>query len=337
MCTVASSVTSCSDSGLTSGANYAYAIKAVLGNWQSSAITTSGTTLAADGSGTLTTPTSSVFTSSTGNTITFTYTAATGGVNTGSVTLVVPAGWSVPSTTGSAAGFTTASLGGGSVSRGGSDHHGFRRDVVRRCDWHDRVRKQGIGWIGCDGDRDGWRGDVEDAREVDEWWDADEHRDVPIITVATPANGSGTMTTPTSSVFTSSTGNTITFTYTAATGGVNNGSVTLVVPAGWSARLVTSGSAAGFTTASLGGGSVSRGGADHHGCRRDVVGRCDGHDRVRKQDIGWVGCDGDRDRWGAQTWQAQEKSTTGGTLTNLAIVPINHRRNWTTGIHLSDR
>ena len=54
--------------------------------------------------------------SQTGRTITFTYTAATGGINNGSVTLVVPAGWSAPSTTGANAGYTTASAGTVSVA-----------------------------------------------------------------------------------------------------------------------------------------------------------------------------------------------------------------------------
>ncbi len=67
--------------------------------------------LAADGSGTLTTPTTNVAAGSTGNTLTFTYTAATGGMRNGSVTLVVPTGWSAPSTTGTAAGYTTSSTG----------------------------------------------------------------------------------------------------------------------------------------------------------------------------------------------------------------------------------
>ena len=69
------------------------------------------TVYAADGSGTLTTPTTNVSASQTGRTITFTYTAATGGINNGTVTLVVPAGWSAPSTTGANAGYTTSSTG----------------------------------------------------------------------------------------------------------------------------------------------------------------------------------------------------------------------------------
>ncbi|MEO9180427.1 MAG: hypothetical protein ABI298_02120 [Acidimicrobiales bacterium] len=64
-----------------------------------------------DGSGKMTSSVSSVPYGSTGHTITFTYTAASGGVYEGGVHLLVPAGWSPPSTTGSAAGYTTVSKG----------------------------------------------------------------------------------------------------------------------------------------------------------------------------------------------------------------------------------
>ena len=67
--------------------------------------------LSADGTGTLTAPTTNVSASQTGRTITFTYTAAAGGIKNGTLTLVVPAGWNAPSTTGANAGYTTASTG----------------------------------------------------------------------------------------------------------------------------------------------------------------------------------------------------------------------------------
>ena len=66
---------------------------------------------AANGTGTMTTKTTSVTYGSTGHAITFTYTAATGGVSGGGVHLTVPAGWSAPSTTGTSAGYSTASTG----------------------------------------------------------------------------------------------------------------------------------------------------------------------------------------------------------------------------------
>src|SRR4029453_9241603 len=77
----------------------------------------------------------------------------------------------------------------------------------------------------------------------------------PSITVYAP-DGAGTMTTGTSGVSGSQTGRTITFTYTVATGGLSSGSVTLAVPSGWSAPSTT-GSNAGYTTASSGSVSVA--------------------------------------------------------------------------------
>jgi hypothetical protein len=70
---------------------------------------------AADGTGTMTTKTTSVTYGSSSHVITFTYSAATGGVSNGGVHLTVPAGWSAPSTTGTSAGYTTASTGTVSV------------------------------------------------------------------------------------------------------------------------------------------------------------------------------------------------------------------------------
>ena len=69
-----------------------------------------------DGSGTMTTPTQSVSYGSTGNTIVFTYTAATGGTVLGEVDVTVPSGWSAPSTTTKSAGYTVASTGTVTVS-----------------------------------------------------------------------------------------------------------------------------------------------------------------------------------------------------------------------------
>src|SRR6185436_19897287 len=74
------------------------------------------TVYAAAGAGTLTTPTTNVSASQTGRTITFTYTAPTGGINNGSVTVVVPAGWTAPSTTGANAGYSSSSAGTLTVS-----------------------------------------------------------------------------------------------------------------------------------------------------------------------------------------------------------------------------
>ena len=70
---------------------------------------------AADGTGTMTVSPTLVRVGSTGNTLTFTYTAV-GALTSGEVDVVVPTGWSTPSTTSSAAGYTTSSTGTLAVS-----------------------------------------------------------------------------------------------------------------------------------------------------------------------------------------------------------------------------
>src|SRR5436309_1092750 len=131
------------------------------------------------------------------------------------------------------------------------------------------------------------------------------------------AAGSGTLTTPTTNVSACQTGRTITFTYTAAAGGVSNGSVPLVVPSGWTAPSTTSDNA-GYTTASSGTLSVSSqtitvssitlaGGSTFTITYGDTSGGGSGATATSST--------------GAQTWQAQAKSTSGGSLANLASSP----------------
>ncbi len=295
--------------------------------WQGQEKSTSGGTLtnlasspsitvnAADGSGTLTTPTTSVLAGSTGNTITFTYTAATGGMNGGAVTVVVPTGWSAPSTTGSANGFTTASTGtlgvaGQTITVSGLTLSGGSTLTIV------------YGSTGSGG-----AGATAPSTAGAQTWQAQEKStsagtlanlaSSPSITVSTAADGSGTLTTPTTNVSASSTGNTITFTYTAATGGTTNGAVTVDVPAGWSAPSTT-GSANGFTTASTGtvgvsGQTITVSGVTLSGGSTFTI-------VYGSKASGGSGATAAATT-GAQTWQAQEKSTSGGTLTNLASSP----------------
>jgi len=135
---------------------------------------------------------------------------------------------------------------------------------------------------------------------------------------AAAANGTGTLTTKTTSVTFGSSAHTITFTYTAATGGVSSGGVHLTVPTGWSPPSTT-GTAAGYTTASAGTVTVDAqtivvlgvtlaAGATltiNYGARG-----AKGPGAVATQSVG------------AQTWAATEKSTSTGTETNLAKSPI---------------
>src|SRR5205807_4250070 len=121
----------------------------------------------------------------------------------------------------------------------------------------------------------------------------------------------------TANVSASQTGRTITFTYTAATGGTSNGTVTLVAPSGWSAPSTT-GSNAGYTTSSAGSVSVSgqtitvssltlAAGNTFTVTYGDTSGGGPGATATSTT--------------GAQTWQAQQKSISGSTLTNLGSSP----------------
>lgn len=135
---------------------------------------------------------------------------------------------------------------------------------------------------------------------------------------AAAANGTGTLTTKTSSVTFGSTGHTIVFTYTAASGGVSSGGVHVTVPSGWSPPSTT-GIAAGYATASTGTltvdgqtivvlGVTLASGATltiNYGARS-----AKGPGAVATQSVG------------PQTWAATEKSTSGGTETNLAKSPV---------------
>jgi predicted outer membrane repeat protein len=203
---------------------------------------------AADGSGTLHTPTTGVTATSPQRTITFTYRAAAGGLHDGTVGVTVPSGWSGPSTTGSAAGYTTASTGAVGVTG-------------------QTIAVSGVTLAGgatlsiVYGDRGGG-GPGASAPGVTgtQAWSATERSSAGGTTTALAASpgirvysadGSGTLKTTTTTVSASSPHQTLTFTYIAALGGMNNGAVRLVVPAGWSAPSLTPG-AAGYTTASPG-------------------------------------------------------------------------------------
>jgi len=135
---------------------------------------------------------------------------------------------------------------------------------------------------------------------------------------AAAANGTGTMTTKTTSVTDGSSGHVITFTYTAATGGVSSGGVHLTVPTGWSAPS-TSGTSAGYTTASTGTVSVD-------GQIIVVLGVTLASGATLTINYGAKTAKGPgataTTSVGAVTWTATEKSTSGGTETTLVKSPV---------------
>ena len=66
------------------------------------------------------------------------------------------------------------------------------------------------------------------------------------------ANGSGTMTVSPTTLSAGSTGNTLIFTYTAATGGLRSGEVEVAVPTGWPDAPSTNPKTAGYVTSTCG-------------------------------------------------------------------------------------
>src|SRR6266508_4424151 len=294
--------------------------------WQAQAKSTSGgsltnlasspgiTVYAADGSGTLTTPTTNVSASQTGRTLTFTYTAATGGISNGSVTLDVPSGWSAPSTTGSNAGYSTLSAGTLSVSSQSITVSSLT------------LAGGATFTITYGSTAGGGPGATATSTTGAQTWQSQQKSasggtltnlgSSPSIT-AYAADGSGTLTTPTTTVAIGSSGNTITFTYTAATGGLSNGTLTVDVPSGWSAPSTT-GSNAGYTTSSTGTVSVAG-----QTITVSSVTLADGATMTITYGATSGGGPGATatSSAGSQTWQAQEKSTSAGSLTNLGSSP----------------
>ncbi len=150
------------------------------GDWASANAVNIGQTLAlaplaADGSGTLTTPTTNVAAASTGNTITFTYTVATGGMRNGSVTVVVPDRLERAVDDGHRRRVHDLDL--RHRRRRRPDDHRFGPDAHGRIDLHAHLRLDGGRRARRNGDRDDGRPDVAGATAVVlGQWCADEPR-----------------------------------------------------------------------------------------------------------------------------------------------------------------
>jgi hypothetical protein len=191
------------------------------------------TIYAPDASGSATTPTTNVSASQTGNTVVFTYTAATGDMLNGGIKLTIPAGWSAPSLTGASAGYTTSSVGTVAVAAQVVTVSGVT------------LAAGSTVTITYGSKASAGPGATAAAAIGAQTWLLQQRSTVggvftilsagsPSITV-NAANGSGTMVASINNVSASQTGRTITFTYTAAAGGMVNGAVTVLAPAGWTA------------------------------------------------------------------------------------------------------
>ena len=270
---------------------------------------------ATDGSGTLTTTTANVAASSTGNTVAFTYTP-NAGLDNGSVSVQVPAGWTAPQT-GAGNGQITVSGGTGTntVTISGTGPWTVRVDNVQLGD-------DGTG--GIETLTITYNGGTASAATGAQTWQAQSRgistgtmtnlASSPSITVRA-ANGSGTISSSVSNVANGATAQTATFTYTAATGGVASGAVTVDVPAGWTAPNTTSGTA-GYTTAST--GTVSTAGQT---ITVSGVTLAAAATMTITYGSGAGGGATATTTAGPATWRVQQRSVAGGTLTNLGSSP----------------
>lgn len=139
------------------------------------------------------------------------------------------------------------------------------------------------------------------------------------FTVVAPS-GSGTMTASPTTVAAGANGQTITFTYTAAAGGTDDGALNLTVPSGWTAPLTTA--AAGCTTSSVGtvttigqtiwvrGLTLAAGGTVTITYGATSGGACASGDGATAATTK-----------GPVTWQVAERSIYSGRLADLAVSP----------------
>jgi hypothetical protein len=278
---------------------------------------------ALDGVGTMTTTTTTVLPLATGQTIVFTYTATAALQNGALVTLTVPAGWSAPSATLTDAGYSVVSVDGAAA---------VTIDIpVSRTITVTVAGGLAVGHtivITYGSTTGGGPGAVAPSAVGATTWVTQENSwgggtltnlaSSPSINV-TPGDGLGTMTTPTTTLVHSSTGNTIVFTYTAGSAGMAVGAkITLTVPTGWSAPSTTS-SAAGYVTCSP-------------GCTVTVVGQVItitltsalavlGFLTITYGAGTGATASGSAVPSPGQTWAVTQESTPGGTLTAIVSSP----------------
>ena len=112
---------------------------------------------------------------------------------------------------------------------------------------------------------------------------------------------------------------TLAFTFTAAAGGTSGGSLSLTVPAGWSAPSVTN-TAAGYVKSSAGSVTVTNRTITVSGITVSAS-----HTVVityGAKTFGGPGATAPPTAVGKQTWHAKAASTVAGTLTSLTTSPF---------------
>jgi hypothetical protein len=269
---------------------------------------------APDGSGTMTVSPAFTTPGASGVTLSFTYTAADGGVSGGRIEIAPPDGWPAPSTTPGAAGYTTASCGSVAVSNGAIEVSGVSAIGGGTCTiTYGNTSSGGAGASAPSTPGPSAFATQEASTALSP---LTAIASSPTVSITSP-DGSGTMTVGPTGAQSGSGGNTLTFSYTAATGGIESGELTLAVPAGWSAPSTTT-TDAGYTTSSCGTVAVSGTTVQITGVTLAGAGSCT---VVYGSTAGGGSGASAPSTDGANAFTAQEKSTGSGTLTSLGSSP----------------
>jgi hypothetical protein len=314
-----------SNSGITApSTNGAYTFTTQTRTWSSGTLSSVGSspviTVASQGTGTMQVAPTTAVAGSTANTLTFSFTAA-GAVSNGELTVAVPSGWSAPSTTASAAGATTSTCGTVGVSGRTIQITGVTLASGATCTITYGNRASGPG---ATADPNG--GPTPDTFTSQEMTSSGQTLTTlasgsPTVTLHA-LDGQGTMTASPTTAVNGSTGNDFDFTYAAPTGGVVNGTLTLLVPTGWTTPSTTASSAGGVNTGCTGGSftvsSVSGGSLiTIPGVSLAGGATCEIHYGLQNFNSGVTAPAAS----GAYTFSAQEASSSTGTITNLASSP----------------
>ena len=270
--------------------------------------------------GALTTASTNVASASADNTIAFTYTAPPHPLTDAVVTVTVAPGWTAPVTT-NAVGCTVATA--GAVTTSGQ--------TITVSDLTLPANGQTVITYGATSSGACAAGDAATASSTPGapvWQARVQPRAGAELTSLTSspsidvdaADGSGTLTTPMTNVLAGSTENTLSFTYTAPTGGISDGAVTITVPSGWTAPVATNASACTVaTTGTIGTSGQTIIVSDLSlAANTSVVitygatsgGNCSADDGVTAPPSS-----------GTSTFTAEEMSTADGTLSTIAVSP----------------